>query len=153
MDIDSADNETTAKWGVERIYGDALVRRWSEIVPLIDAALLHGSGSVTSYGLFIECLATVAQCWIDEDEYGDVRGAVITRFEDQEGTRIIAVIAASHPDWFAGGHETLERLEEFGRSEGCHKMNVYGRRGWLRVLAPRGYYEPYITLTKDLGGA
>jgi len=138
---------------LKRISGDTLARRWSEIVPQVEEALLHGSGTVTSYGLFIQCLGAVAQCWVDEDEHGDILGVAITRFEETEGTKIFAIVTTTHPDWFSEGPEVLKLFEEFAEAEGCEKVNVYGRRGWQRVLSKYGYYEPYTILTKDLGGA
>jgi|TARA_B110000908_G_scaffold73815_1_gene88935 hypothetical protein len=138
---------------LKRMSGDTLARRWSEIAPLVEEALIHGSGTVTSYGLFIQCLGAVAQCWVDEDAYGDIQGAAITRFEETEGTRIFAIVTTTHPDWFSKGPEVLEFFEEFAEAEGCAKVNIYGRRGWQRVLSKHGYYEPYTIITKDLGGA
>lgn len=138
---------------IKRIHGDTLARRWADIAPHVEAALLHGSGSVTSYGLFIQCLGAIAQCWVDEDEFGDIKGVAITRFEELEATRIFAIVTTTHPDWFTGGYDVLEMFEEFGRAEGCQRVNIYGRRGWLRVLSSNGYYEPYTVITKDLGGA
>jgi hypothetical protein len=138
---------------LKRMSGDTLARRWSEIVPQVEEALLHGSGTVTSYGLFIQCLGGAAQCWLDESDSGDILGVAITRFEQSEATKIFAIVTTTHPDWFSEGPDVLGFFERFAESEGCEKVNIYGRRGWQRVLSKHGYCEPYTILTKDLGGA
>jgi hypothetical protein len=138
---------------LKRMSGDTLARRWSEIVPQVEEALMHGSGTVTSYGLFIQCLGAAAQCWVDENDDGDILGVAITRFEQSEATKIFAIVTTTHPDWFSEGPDVLGFFERFAEAEGCEKVNIYGRRGWQRVLSKHGYHEPYTILTKDLGGA
>ena len=138
---------------LKRMSGETLARRWSEIVPHVEEALIHGSGTVTSYGLFVQCLGASAQCWVDENDEGDILGVAITRFEHSEATKIFAIVTTTHPDWFSEGPDVLGFFEGFAEAEGCEKVNIYGRRGWQRVLSKHGYYEPYTILTKDLGGA
>lgn len=135
---------------VQRIHGDTLARRWGEIVPFVEEALMHGGGSVTSYGLFIQCLGATAQCWVTEDEYGDITGVAITRFEQLESTKILAIVTTTCTDWFIGGPEVLEMFETFAKEHDCKKVNVYGRKGWARALRNFGYYEPYTVLTKEV---
>ena len=95
------------------MYGDNLARRWGEVSPMVDQALLHGSGSVSTYGLFLQCVTEDAQCWIDEDEYGQIKGVAITRFEFLESTKLLAIVVTTCEDWFVGGPEVLELFEEF----------------------------------------
>lgn len=135
---------------VIRIHGDNLARRWGEIVPFVEEALLHGGGSVTSYGLFIQCLGATAQCWVTEDEYGNISGVAITRFEQLEATKILAIVTTTCSNWFSEGPEVLEMFEEFARTQDCKRVQVYGRKGWARALNKFGYYEPYIVLTKEV---
>ena len=42
----------------------------------------------------------------------------------------------------------LERIEEFGRAEGCEATRIIGRKGWARVLT--SYQTKRIVLEKDL---
>jgi len=44
--------------------------------------------------------------------------------------------------------ELLETIEQFARAEGCTKVRVRGRKGWLRVL--KDYRQPYIVLERSL---
>ena len=37
----------------------------------------------------------------------------------------------------------------WGKSEGCIGMTVTGRRGWKKVLEPRGWTEQFTTLIKE----
>jgi len=54
---------------------------------------------------------------------------------------------------FCGGHDMdewvhhLETIEDWARSEGCDAMEIYGRKGWARVL---GYDTEMTLLGKNL---
>ena len=42
----------------------------------------------------------------------------------------------------------FEKIEQFGRDEGCKRCRIYGRKGWERVL--NGYRVEHVILEKVL---
>ncbi len=126
------------------LSGPELAEQWGELLPQIEKSLAHGSGGVTSYGLFLQCLGAQAQCWVVKD------GVMITRLEQIEGRNQLAIVVCTYPGWFNNNTEMVETLEDFARSQDCVRTIVYGRKGWKRALEPYGYKEKYITLIKDL---
>ena len=40
-------------------------------------------------------------------------------------------------------------IESYARREGCARVRIYGRKGWLRVL--EGYAHKYVVMDKELG--
>ena len=126
------------------LSGPELAEQWGKLLPLIEKSLAHGSGGVTSYGLFLQCLGAQAQCWIADE------GVMITRFEEVEGRRQLAIVVCTYPGWFNNNTTMVETLEAFARSQDCVRTIVYGRKGWKRALAKFGYEEQYITLIKNL---
>ena len=130
---------------IKILSGPELADQWHIIKPQIEEAIGHGSGAVTSYGLFLQCLGAVGQCWVREEG-----GVCITRFEEIEGRRQLAVVACTSPGWFTHGPELLKILEEFAQSTNCKRTVVYGRKGWAKALKKYGYYEPFITLIKEV---
>jgi len=70
-----------------------------------------------------------------------IRGAVITELQEQ-----VCIIVA-----YGGRLEDLhliKTLEKYARDEGCTKMRILGRKGWIRVL--KRYRQPYVILEKDI---
>ena len=130
---------------IKILSGPELADQWHIIKPQIEEAIGHGSGAVTSYGLFLQCLGAVGQCWVRDEG-----GVCITRFEEIEGRRQLAVVACTSPGWFTHGPELLKILEEFAQSTNCKRTVVYGRKGWAKALKKYGYYEPFITLIKEV---
>ena len=135
---------------IRLIGGDELARRWYLIVEGVERSLVHGTGDVTSYDLFIECLAATSQCWIREDEFGIIHGVAVTRIKECKQYKELVIVCTTSDGWFDHGPEILEMFEDFARGVGCKYTSVYGRRGWKRALEKYGYKEPYITLMKEL---
>lgn len=60
--------------------------------------------------------------------------------------------------WFTLGGHGVERwlpdceklVTALARSMGCRRAQLRGRRGWARKLAPMGWKESSVTLTKDM---
>ena len=42
----------------------------------------------------------------------------------------------------------IEQIEAYAKHEGCKRVRIYGRKGWLRVLD--GYDEKHIIMDKEL---
>lgn len=49
--------------------------------------------------------------------------------------------------------KALDILEEFAKTLGCSRVELYGRRGWCKRLKPYGYNELYTVVVKSLGGS
>jgi hypothetical protein len=43
----------------------------------------------------------------------------------------------------------LGEVEAYAKREGCARVRIFGRKGWLRVLD--GYEHKHIIMDKDLG--
>ncbi|WP_197327733.1 hypothetical protein, partial [Ralstonia solanacearum] len=42
----------------------------------------------------------------------------------------------------------LDGIEAYARDEGCTRVRIYGRKGWLRVLD--GYREKHVIMDKEI---
>ena len=43
----------------------------------------------------------------------------------------------------------IGQIEAYARREGCTRVRIYGRKGWLRVL--EGFEGKYVIMDKELG--
>ena len=132
------------------LTGEELARRWYLIVEHVERSLVHGTGDLSSYDIFIECQQFVSQCWIREDEFGMIHGVAITRVLHHKQYKECVIVCTTSDGWFEHGPEILTMLEDFARSVDCKYTSVYGRKGWARALKKYGYEEPFVTLMKEL---
>jgi hypothetical protein len=42
----------------------------------------------------------------------------------------------------------IDQIEAYAKAEGCKRVRIYGRKGWLRVLD--GFEEKHVIMDKDL---
>ena len=101
---------------IRLLSGPELADKWYKLRPLVDQALEHGGGAVTSHGLFLQCLGAVGQCWIRHE--GEV---CITRFEEIEGKRQLSVIACTSPGLLEFLPECMNIFEDFARFKDWQK--------------------------------
>ena len=43
----------------------------------------------------------------------------------------------------------IDQIETYARAEGCKRVRIYGRKGWLHVLD--GFEEKHVIMDKELG--
>ena len=85
--------------------GDELARKWYLIVEKVERSLVHGTGDVSSYDIFIECQQFICQCWIREDEWGTIHGVAITRILTHKQYKEMVIVCTTSEGWFDHGPE------------------------------------------------
>jgi len=89
-----------------------------------------------------------AICWlITEGE--DVRGCVVTQIVGQPD-HLQLFIRHCAGDGIKDWLHYLRLIEMWGISQGCDSMELIGRAGWLRMLAPTGWRQQAIVMRKIL---
>lgn len=74
-------------------------------------------------------------------------GACITRLAEYPQCKAVVVttLGGDGGDWNA----MLQDVEDYARAHGCDRLEIQGRRGWLRAL--QGYQEVSTVISKELG--
>lgn len=63
---------------------------------------------------------------------------------------VVAYLAGDGMDeWF---HDLMDVLEEYAHANHCRHVEVWGRRGWKKVGASRGYEECMTVMRKVVNG-
>jgi len=94
-----------------------------------------------------DVLAGKALLWLGVADR-NVVAAAVTQLELVDGEKYCTIVAyggEGFDDW----GDAIERLETFGKAEGCKAMRIYGREGWARVLPQ--YRRHAVILQKELG--
>lgn len=121
-----------------------LFRGWLELVPLNNLYTVEHIRAWVAEGLFhvwaVFSLAAGAPA---------LCAVVVTSVQDWPLMRVGRIL-------LCGGEELvhwlglLPQLEQAMRDSGCERIEVYGRRGWERVLATYDYHPQAVVLTKEL---
>lgn len=72
---------------------------------------------------------------------------VVNVVENDRDTRLFIMLAGGT---MAGLDKLDPVIHEFGRSVGASKVGMIGRKGFLRVLAKRGWTSPHVYMEKEI---
>lgn len=85
-----------------------------------------------------EVLAGNYLLWLAYDG-ANVKGAVVTALEKTEWDKSCVIVACGGKfieEWI----DLMPVIEKFARDEGCNRILIYGREGWIGMLPPT--YRP-----------
>lgn len=91
------------------------------------------------------------QVWVVfEDER--MVGVATTQVVDFPRIAVLRVVTLQGKNLNLWMRALLEVLEAFCREQGLNRIEVVGRRGWVRKLAELGFREVYSIVIKEVGG-
>lgn len=91
-----------------------------------------------------------ALLWLAVEDEGSeitILAAASTRLQGTDAGKVCVVTACAGKQmsrWLS----LIGRIEEFAKNEGCNRVRIYGRKGWLRALD--GYVQRHVILDKEL---
>ena len=117
-------------------------RVWPRVDNYIRQAIIQG-GVGTDFNEVVDDLVNErALLWIGFDRDANlIVSAGVTQLTTDKVCTLVA---------YGGRREDhlLQTIEDYARAEGCTRMRVLGRKGWIRVL--KNYHQPYVVLEKEL---
>jgi hypothetical protein len=118
---------------------------WPYVAPLLKAACVR-----TELNAFADVEADILSgrslLWIAWNGQG-IDAAAATVLINSEIGKVCVITACGGRDlqrWLP----LLAGIENYARDEGCARVRIFGRKGWLRVL--KGFQQKCIVIDKDL---
>ena len=119
---------------------------WEEVAPLLERVKEHGEGEAEPDD-FLEALTHGdMQLWIATDG-GVMHSAMVTQIVVYPQKKVLRVISIAGSD-FKKLYEFNDMVESFAIRTGCSGMELWGRKGWKKLLPD--WESNYIVYTKDL---
>ena len=125
---------------------DKVASIWEEVYPLLEKAQVYAAGELDTQDFFEMIESGDMQLWIAEDD-GGIFAMMLTEFIQYPRKKVMRIVSI-------GGREMnrwmkyFPALEAAALSVGCTGFEVFGRKGWLRVL--KDWKCSYYVLTKDI---
>ena len=117
-----------------------------EVYPLLEKAQVYAAGELETQDFFEMVESGDMQLWIAEDD-GGIFAMMLTEFIQyprKKVMRIVSIGGRGMNRWM----KYFPALEAAALSVGCTGFEVFGRKGWLRVL--KDWKCSYYVLTKDI---
>ena len=121
---------------------------WDQVEPILGKSIATAHGRYTMKSILKEIVNFEQHLWIVFDDDKKIIAALTTRFLDYPDKRLLA-------GQFLGGEKImqwrdpmLETLERWAKDTNCDGVEMTGRRGFTKVLAPHGWMPEYTVFEK-----
>ena len=119
---------------------------WEEVAPLLEKVKEHTEGEFETDDYLEPLTHGDMHLWI-ATEYSDVKAAMVTQIVAYPQKQILRVILIAGED-FKRLYQFNDMIESFAIRAGCSGMELWGRKGWKKLLPD--WESNYIVYTKDL---
>ena len=128
----------------------AVEKEWDRVKNLLKVATDMSGGRYRISDLKQKLVSGEFQLWVIFDQKFEIIAAVTTTCIEYPDGKFLS-------GQFLGGTRLDDWKDKFcdvfdgwGRDCGCKSVELTGRSGWSKVLAPNGYREMYRTYQRDL---
>ena len=119
---------------------------WEDVSPLIEMARKHSEGELETDDFLEPLTHGDMQLWIATED-NNMHSAMVTQIVPYPQKQILRVILIAGSD-FKRLYEFNDMIESFAIKTGCSAMELWGRKGWKKMLPD--WESNYIVYTKEL---
>ena len=119
---------------------------WEEVAPLLHTVREHTEGELETDDFLEPLTHGDMQLWI-ATEGSTVHGVMVTQLVTYPQKKILRIISLAG-DNFEELREFQEMIEAFAVKTGCTALEMWGRKGWKKLLPD--WEDTYVVYTKDL---
>ena len=119
---------------------------WEEVAPLLEKVQEHTEGEFETDDYLEPLTHGDMHLWI-ATEYSDVKAAMVTQFAIYPQKNILRIVSMAGDD-FEEIRGFQDMIEAFAVRMGCSALEMWGRKGWKKLLPD--WNDTYIVYTKDL---
>jgi hypothetical protein len=119
---------------------------WEQVAPLLDRVKEHSEGELETDDFLEPLTHGDMQLWIATEDQ-KMHSAMVTQIVPYPQKQVLRVISIAGSD-FKRLYEFNDMVESFAIRTGCSGMELWGRKGWKKLLPD--WESNYIVYTKDL---
>ena len=133
---------------IEGIKGESVEAWWSLVEEYLNTALKYSLGEYSISDIKSACISKNMQLWVKFDT--EVHGAFITKIAKYPQKNLLIVILLGgdrFPEW---RDEADALLNAFGKENNCEYVELFGRKGWGKILKDIDYKEVTRLFAKEI---
>jgi len=129
------------------LYPDDVPYVWEDVAPMLAKASVHSEGELEPED-FLEPLSTgEMQLWVAYEDNDIINAAMVTQFIQYPQKKILRIISLAGED-FKEIKNFQAMIEGFAIKYGCTAIELWGRKGWKKLLPD--WKDAYTVYTKEL---
>jgi len=120
---------------------------WGNVAPLLAKVTQHTEGEMEPDDFLEPLTHGEMQLWLAVD-HGSVHTAMVTQVVPYPQKKVLRVIAIAGTEFKELHARFNDIVEAFAIRAGCSSMELWGRKGWKKLLPD--WKDSYIVFTKDI---
>ena len=133
---------------IEGIKGENIEAWWPLVEEYLITALEHGLGEYSTGDIKKSCKSKEMQLWVKISK--EVEGAFITKISQYPQKNILCVLLLAGKNFSSWRDEADVLLDAFGKENKCEYVELFGRKGWGKVLKDLNYKEQTRLFAKEI---
>jgi hypothetical protein len=133
---------------IEGIKGENIEAWWPLVQEYLITALKHGLGEYSIGDIKESCKSKDMQLWVKMDR--EVQGAFVTKIAKYPQKNLLCVILLGGDKFKEWRDEADALLNAFGKEHNCEYIELFGRKGWGKVLKDLNYKEITRLFAKEI---
>ena len=133
---------------IEGIRGENIDAWWHLVQEYLITALEYGLGEYSIGDIKKSCKSKDMQLWVKFDT--EVRGAFITKIAKYPQKNLLCIILLGGKEFHKWRDEADALLNAFGKENNCEYIELFGRKGWGKVLKDIDYKEITRLFAKEI---
>ena len=120
---------------------------WPVVLPMLQRAIDLNDGDFDGNHVYERLMEDTMQLFVGYNT-DDIIYAAVTElipYQYNKALRIVLMGGKQINSWV-----DTKTFEKFGKLEGCNRLEIVGRKGWVKKLISRGYKQTHYIVTKEL---
>jgi hypothetical protein len=112
------------------------MQHWEVIEKAISSALSCSAGESNPYHYLNKFSNNTYQCWAvigNTEEIVNITVTKVNHYDTHKSLHLLITTSVGDSKW-EEYKEAHHAIEQYARKQGCKRIEMYGRKGWSRVL-------------------
>jgi len=133
---------------IEGIKGESVEAWWPLVEEYLIAALEYSLGEYSITDIKNACISKNMQLWVKLGK--ETKGAFVTKIAKYPQKNLLIVILLGGDEFQEWRDEADALLNAFGKENNCEYVELFGRKGWGKMLKDIDYKEVTRLFAKEI---
>jgi hypothetical protein len=133
---------------IEGIKGESVEVWWPLVEEYLITALEYGLGEYSIGDIKNSCISKDMQLWVKIGK--GTKGAFVTKIAKYPQKNLLVVILLGGDEFQEWRDEADAVLNAFGKQHNCEYVELFGRKGWGKMLKDIDYKEVTRLFAKEI---
>tara|TARA_R110002012_G_scaffold89358_1_gene219449 strand:+ start:1131 stop:1538 length:408 start_codon:yes stop_codon:yes gene_type:complete len=133
---------------IEGIKGESVEVWWPLVEEYLNTALEYSLGEYSITDIKNACISKNMQLWVKLGK--ETKGAFVTKIAKYPQKNLLIVILLGGNEFQEWRDEADALLNAFGKQNNCEYVELFGRKGWGKMLKDIDYKEVTRLFAKEI---